>query len=321
MLQGLRGLFRRTGPGPVSSAQHRRPPRDLEPSFTAPLPEHLTPRLAPRSKPLARTVASVILALQLGLSGCASVMAPLHGITAGLMLDRAAITEAHETLILGERNGASRMIEVHRGDQAEPPAITVHGVHSGPDSIGPITRSRVREGGSVYTFLYDDGFRRLTDSSDDLAGALERVMAAHPAAVVRIDAHSMGARIVLGALDALEAQGKLTSPIELRLIAPYLGGAAAADFAASAPDFLADAISGVRPGIDIGHHSNFQERLEALSLPPLVTTKIYVGDQDHLVDPGDPHFARVALRLGAVPVILPGVGHEDIVTRVAEGPL
>lgn len=293
---------------------------DLDPGLTAPRSEHLTPRLAPRSKRLARAVACVILALELGLSGCASVRAPVHGITAGMMLDRAAITEGHETLILGERNAVSRMIEVHRGDQAKPPAITVHGIHSGPGSIDSITRSRVSEGGSVYTFLYDDGFRRLTDSSDDLAGALERVMAAHPAAAVRIDAHSMGARIVLGALDALQAQDKLTSPIELRLIAPYLGGAAAADFAALAPDFLAGAISGVRPGIDIGHHSNFQERLEALSLPPLVTTKIYVGDQDHLVDPADPHFARVALRLGAVPVILAGVGHEDIVTHVAGGP-
>ncbi|MCK6552849.1 hypothetical protein L6R52_43900, partial [Myxococcota bacterium] len=160
--------------------------------------------------------------------------------------------------------------------------------------------------------------RRLTDSSIDLATQLRTWLDVNPGAPLAIDAHSMGGRVVLAALDQLAREGRLGArAISLNLIAPPLGGYTAANAARWAPSFLGGAFDGLRPGIDMGTSSSFQERLEALALPPNVHTTIWVAERDTIVDPSMAGFAQIRARLGAETRVVPGATHDSIIDAFA----
>jgi pimeloyl-ACP methyl ester carboxylesterase len=130
-----------------------------------------------------------------------------------------------------------------------------------------------------------------------------------------IEAHSMGARIALEALNYLGSRIARLGDVQLVLIAPPLGGFAGANMAPYAPAFLRD-VPGLLPGLDMGSHSALQTDLESMRLPASVVTRIYLGDRDGVVDAETPRFRLVVKRLRAS-VIRVSADHDGIVELVA----
>lgn len=227
------------------------------------------------------------------------------------------VDETRESEIVGGNNRPGRLVQLAQGRNGA--TVTVHGINASPDHVGPLSQQAAQQGREVHTFAYDDRFRRLRDSSADLAQELGTWMDRNPGQPLNLRAHSMGGRVALGALAQLQEEGRLRGrPVHLDLIAPPLGGYQAADWARmDFTDALGASVPGMRPGKDMGTGSDFQQRLENLRLPENVTTRILVGDRDTVVDPNLPGFRRIAQNLRAQLIQVPGADHETIVARAA----
>lgn len=223
--------------------------------------------------------------------------------------------EAQERQLLGGTNQPGRLVQLMEGRNGA--VITVHGVNAAPDAVNSLAEPGVRTGQEVHTFAYDDRFRSLSDSSQDLARQLRQWMERNPGQPLNLRAHSMGGRITLGALALLQEQGQLLGrPIQLDLVAPPLGGFVAANWArADFTGVLGSLIPVMRPGQDMGTGSGFQERLENLRLPANVRTRIFVGDRDQVVDPNLAGFQRIQRNLRAQLIRLPDADHDSILEQ------
>jgi len=74
----------------------------------------------------------------------------------------------------------------------------------------------------------------------------------------------------------------------------------------------------VQPSIDMGRNSEFQRQLQSLSLPAHVRVRVFLGANDHFVDPGDQRLWEVIERVRAEVVRLPGATHESAVSVAAD---
>lgn len=215
---------------------------------------------------------------------------------------------------LGGDNRPAQTVQIGAGQPGLAAVFTIHGMNGSPANLQPIAEMAQQEGKEVHALVYDDQFRRLTDTSSELARHLGEWLERNPGRPLHLSAHSMGSRIALGALEQLNRQGRLSGrPIQLDLLAPPLGGFASADLARL--DFtgaLGSLIPGVRPGHDMGSTSGFQERLESLHLPPNVSTRIFLGGRDRLIDPNTSGFQRIAANLNAAIVHLPEAAHGNL---------
>jgi pimeloyl-ACP methyl ester carboxylesterase len=211
----------------------------------------------------------------------------------------------------------ARLITLAEGDASKPLAVTVHGINGDPDDVQPFIDDAAASGKTTLTFCYDDQYRRLSQSSRELAAQLGRWIDEHPDRPLEISAHSMGSRVVLSALDRLNQQGKLTMPVELRMVAPPLGGYGSANMAALAPKFIGERIAGVQPGKDMGTWSRFQRDLEGLRLPPNVKVTVFTGGRDDVVDSTGDRFKRVVDGLGARVVHFPDADHMSVIEKAA----
>ena len=220
--------------------------------------------------------------------------------------------------ILGGSNRPARLVPIG-GTPGGPAHITIHGMNGAPNDLREVADAAARQGQEVSTLVYDDRFRRLTDNSRDLARQLSDWMQQNPGRPLRLSAHSMGARITLGALAELQEQGRLEGrEIRLDMIAPPLGGFAAADLShLDLTGAVGSLVPRVRPGYDMGQTSGFQERLEGLRLPPNVRTRIFLGGRDQVVDPHLPGFQRIRDGLQAQVVTLPEAAHGNVPAYVA----
>ncbi len=223
--------------------------------------------------------------------------------------------EAQERELLGGTNQPGRLIPLVQGRNGA--VVTIHGVNAAPGAVDSLAEPGVRTGQEVHTFAYDDRFRRLGDSSRDLAGQLAEWMDRNPGQPLSLRAHSMGGRVTLGALSVLQEQGRLGGRrINLDLVAPPLGGFSAANWArADVTGVLGRVIPVLRPGQDMGTSSGFQEQLEALRLPANVRTRIFVGGRDEVVDPNLAGFQRIQRNLGAELIRLPEADHNTILEQ------
>lgn len=240
----------------------------------------------------------------------------MNGVTSNRGRPRQAlprIDESYERALLGGQNNPGRLVPLAQGGRGT--TVTIHGINGAPTDVQALSEQAAGEGHNVQTFVYDDNFRRLTDSSQDLAGELREWMRANPGQPLRIQAHSMGGRVALGALARLQEEGQLRNPVELDLIAPPLGGFGGAN--AARMDFL-DVIGrvapNVRPGRDMGSDSDFQQQLERLQLPG-VRTRIITGREDTVVDAQLPGFRAIARNLAAQQLQLPG-DHSTVIDQV-----
>jgi pimeloyl-ACP methyl ester carboxylesterase len=211
------------------------------------------------------------------------------------------------------------MVRIGPARPNAPALLTIHGINDAPLSMQALGERGQQNGLEVHTLAYDDRFRRLRDTSGDLAGQLREWIEQNPGRPLHISAHSMGARIALGALSELQQQGQLDGrQLHLDLLGPPLGGFEAADLARlDLTGVLGATIPGLRPGHDMGSTSGFQERLESLRLPPTVSTRIFLGGRDRLVDPNSPGFQTIAANLNAAIVTLPEAAHGNLPEHVS----
>ena len=225
------------------------------------------------------------------------------------------LDEEAEARILGGRNRPGQMVQLAQGAPGAGTTLTIHGINASPADVQGLSEHAAGQGHTVHTFAYDDRFRRLEDSSADLATQLSRWMTDNPGQPLRIRAHSMGGRVALAALGQLNEEGRLTNRVTLDLIAPPLGGFGVANWARTDfLDVLGPHVGGVRPGRDMGTTSGFQERLEQIQIPGVVT-RIFLGEQDRMVDPRMPGFQAVAGRMRASQDYLPG-DHVSVLEQV-----
>ena len=224
--------------------------------------------------------------------------------------------ESQERQILGGSNQPGRLVPLVQGRNGA--VMTIHGVNAAPETVNSLAQPGVRNGQEVHTFAYDDRFRRLGDSSQDLAGQLSQWMDRNPGQPLTLRAHSMGSRVTLGALSVLQEQGRLEGRrINLDLVAPPLGGYSAANWArADFTGVLGSMVPVLRPGRDMGTSSGFQEQLESLRLPSNVRTRIFLGGRDQVVDPNLAGFQRIQQNLGAEVIRFPDADHNTILQQV-----
>jgi hypothetical protein len=226
------------------------------------------------------------------------------------------LDESFERAVLEGVRKPGKLVTLSEGDARKPLALTIHGINGNPEDVRTLIEDAKRAGETALTFCYDDQYRRLTQSAGELAEQLGAQLDENPRRPLEISAHSMGSRVALSALGQLNEQGKLTMPVELRLIAPPLGGFGSANGAALMPKFLGEHISGVQPGM--GTASDFQHELEALRLPANVKVTVFTGGRDDIVDPSLEGFGRIVENLRAKHVVLPEADHVGAVEAAAQ---
>ncbi|MBX3172053.1 MAG: hypothetical protein KF760_31895 [Candidatus Eremiobacteraeota bacterium] len=224
--------------------------------------------------------------------------------------------EDQERAVLGGSNRPGRLVPLVRGHNGA--VMTIHGANAAPETVNSLAEPGLRRGQEVHTFAYDDRFRSLQNSSQDLARELGEWMERNPGQPLTLRAHSMGGRVTLGALALLQEQGRLQGRrLNLDLVAPPLGGYSEANLARLDPTGVAGSLFPmVRPGVDMGTTSEFQRRLENLRLPENVRTRIFLGGRDEVVNPNLSGFRRIQQNLGAEVIRLPEADHESILQQV-----
>lgn len=227
------------------------------------------------------------------------------------------LDEVAEREILEGVRKPGKLVSLAEGDASQPLALTIHGINGDPEDVQPFIDDAARAGQTTLTFCYDDQYRRLTQSSKELATQLGSYIDENPNRPLEISAHSMGSRVVLAALEQLRDEGRLNMPVELRMVAPPLGGYGSANLARLAPRFIGERIAGVQPGKDMGTWSRFQHDLEALKLPENVRVTVFTGTNDEVVDAKSEGFRRIVENLDAREVILPGADHMGTVEGAA----
>ena len=227
--------------------------------------------------------------------------------------------EAKEQRYLKRSKGAGTLVELSKGQPDRPMTVTIHGIKASPTMVDSLSKRASKAGDAVKTFAYDDKNTSLTKSSKDLAKGLHQWMKENPGRTLRIDAHSMGGRVALGALDELmkdkETRALLKSrKVELNLIASPINGLASG-YGASVPaniplagPFIREFGPYVKPGMDMTPTSDFQERLDNLKLPKNVKVRVFIPDKDDVVN-HDESFDAMCKNLNAKKVYLRNSDH------------
>jgi pimeloyl-ACP methyl ester carboxylesterase len=204
-----------------------------------------------------------------------------------------------------------------------PMTVTVHGVANSPEGVKPLSDRAEKAGDKVKTFMYDDTGARLAKSSHDLAKSLEKQLKENPDRPLRIDAHSMGGRVALAAVDELNRKGLLKGrKVELNLVASAINGdsrGTAALVAAKSP-ILGPALAEapyIKSGQDMSSHSAFQDRLDDIKFPPNVKVRVFTGGEDSNVD-RDEKFEAMCKQLHAERVHFPKADHDTAVDDAAK---
>jgi hypothetical protein len=142
-----------------------------------------------------------------------------------------------------------------------------------------------------------------------------------PQTRLRIDAHSMGARAIVVALDRMQRAGRLTrNSVELHLIAPLLRGIRAANqtwmFPIILPFGLSTLVKNAEPARDLAQSSEFQRELEAARFPAQVRVAITLAEHDRFARK-DANCIKLAERWRANILVLPGTTHLSILSAAS----
>ncbi|HSE41613.1 MAG TPA: alpha/beta hydrolase [Acidobacteriota bacterium] len=227
--------------------------------------------------------------------------------------------EPKEERLLERTKGKGTLVELSKGQPDRPMTVTIHGIKASPTMVDSLSKRAAKAGDAVKTFAYDDKNTSLTKSSKDLAKGLHQWMKENPGRTLRIDAHSMGGRVALGALDELmknkESRALLKDrKVELNLIASPINGLASG-YGASIPGniplagpFVREFGPYVKPGMDMTPTSDFQDRLDNLKLPKNVKVRAFISDKDDVVNYGD-SFDKMCKQLHAKKVYLHNSDH------------
>jgi pimeloyl-ACP methyl ester carboxylesterase len=221
--------------------------------------------------------------------------------------------EAVERAALKRARGRGTLIDVRVGQDNHVTVVAVHGLAGRPSDLAPVMNKEIAAGNAVKAFAYDAKFRSLNDSSRDLAELLATLSEADPAIRLRIYAHSLGGRVALGAVARLSSEGRLTSDIELNLIAVPLAGLRRANVIRFLPRFL----PGVRPLNDVASSSAYQRMIDSVRLPDNVRVSVFAGAQDAVFSHSTPKYRALVDALHATLLVFPKATHMSTVDEVA----
>ena len=226
--------------------------------------------------------------------------------------------ERFEARALGGKNKPGVLVDVAPGKPNRGLALSVHGLFEHPDNVKPLTQLGVDRGSATKTFAYDDKYRTQMNSSRDLAGQLATWVAENPNEKITLSGHSMGGRIILGAVDDLNRQGALDGrDVELNLVATPLSGYKIAEGMRAVPGFLDGVIPGARPSRGMSPSSAFQKKLDAIRFPENIRVNVFTGADDMIVKT-TPTYRDLAQQLGDQEVLeFPDADHGETISQSA----
>jgi hypothetical protein len=233
---------------------------------------------------------------------------------------RVHIDERAERAWIGV-NGRARVIELG-GDERLGTTLTIHGINAAPNDVALLSNAALARGERTLTIAYDDNFRRLQNTADDFARHVEAAQSMlKPQTRLRIDAHSMGARAIVVALDRMQRAGRLTDDsVDLHLIAPLLRGIRAANqtwmMPLLLPFGLSTLVKNAEPARDLAQSSEFQRELEAARFPAQVRVAIMLAEHDRFASK-DATTIKLAERWRASVLVLPGTTHLSILSAAS----
>ena len=204
-------------------------------------------------------------------------------------------------------------MDIHAGAAEQVTVIVIHGIGGSPSDLGAIMQKEIDADHTVKAFAYDDKFRTLEDSSADLALAIDQWWAVHPAALLRIDAHSMGGRVAIGALAVLAKDGVLSGQVQLNLIAVPLEGFRRANLVRWLPRFL----PWVRPLNGLGSTSGYQKMIERVQVPGNVEVKVFAGGKDRVFAYDTDRYRALVRILHGTLRVFPDATHMSTAEEVA----
>jgi hypothetical protein len=239
-----------------------------------------------------------------------------QGLKAGRPL---VIDEQGERNFIGKNKPAEMVMVAPGGKQSDSKetVLTIHGISGSPQDMQALHQKADKEGKQAWTMVYDDRHRSLPESSKDMANSIREWRKGHPNQDLKIQAHSMGSRITLGAMQELKESGDLAKgKVQLELLAGPIGGLEGMTNSANmVPEFLGRLGPNIVPGKSMGNHSQFQKQLDQIDLPKNVTTKLVMGKQDELVQQTQ-NWDAMKARLHAKTEWL-NATHDTIVDRYA----
>jgi len=224
-----------------------------------------------------------------------------------------SLDEVFERKTLKETHGRGILVDVFTGEPGRTTAIAIHGIHGSPVDVAPLMQSEIDLGHTVKAFVYDDEFRSLQDSSADLATSIGRWVDEHPGRALRLDAHSMGGRVALGALNILCQQRRLTGEVEVNLIGSPIAGVKSANFSLLWPGF----IPWIRPLHGVAPASKYQQMIDGLLLPNNVIVNVFAGDHDEVFNASTKKYRDLVRHLHGTLTIFHGATHVSILDVVA----
>lgn len=209
-----------------------------------------------------------------------------------------------------------RLVFLSEPVAGRPLQVSVHGMNGTPENLRALTAEAGSQGFNTAAFAYEDKQCTLVETASDLTRQLRDWRQANPDLTLRVDAHCMGARI---SVRALADMGHAVGRAQLNLFTPALAGFAMANTANIVPRPLARLFPGTLPGQDMGTRSGFQARLEQTTLPPSVSTSIYYGQRDEIIDYTEPAHGRIERNLDASVSYVLGAGHMEVLDEVPRG--
>ena len=232
-----------------------------------------------------------------------------------------SVNELGEAMRLADDKDGGKLVPLAEGRPDRPMTVTVHGIHASPDTVRSLSGRAAEAGDKVGSFAYDDTGQGLEKTSHAFAKDIGKWLEQNPGRTLRVDAHSMGARVALRGLDILAKEGKLKGrKVEFNIVASAIDGDWRADLMG-----LAAPMPGLKPVLDAAlpssrdmmSNSAFQQRLDQITLPENVDTRIFTGGEDGSVSDGGGHFQAMSNRLNAVRVHFPQATHDSAVEAAA----
>lgn len=252
--------------------------------------------------------------------GAVTALSGVFGIAPAVAATQIAELDSKaEAKILEDSNSCGKLVRLSKGSPGQGIHLSIHGLGADPASMAPLTQKAETNGQATATFAYNTMHCDHRQNTEALASELKGWLVEHPGENITVETHSMGGRMILGALYHLQNANEMPSQaIRLNMVAPPLAGFGLFNLCLAMPGPVARMIPGAAATRDMASLSGAQKQLDQLSVPGNVKTTIYYGDNDGWIDYTTPGAARMANKLEAQVYYLAGPGHYEMVDAVAK---
>lgn len=223
-----------------------------------------------------------------------------------------------EAKLLEDAGSCGKLVRLAPGTEGQGIHLSIHGLGAAPADMEPLTQIAEKNGQATATFAYNTLHCDHRQNTQALASELTGWLAEHPGEKITVETHSMGGRMILGAIYHLQKAGEMPAQaIRLNMVAPPLAGFGLFNLCLAMPGPVARLIPGAAATRDMASLSGAQKQLDELQLPGNVKTTIYYGNDDGWIDYTTSGAARMASKLEAQVYYLAGPGHYEMVDAVA----